>query len=517
MPHRALATKGRELKVIPHPYIYEINTWPWLGELGVRYDRPIDLGSVPGEVWDAIADSGFDAVWLMGVWQRSPEGVSIATADSGLMQACRDILPDFTFDDVTGSPYCIREYEVDPFLGGPDGLAVARRSLADRDARLILDFVPNHVAPDHPWTTSHPEYFVGGSADDLRADPASFIDIDGRVLASGRDPYFPAWPDVVQLNAFSADLRAAVITTLDRIAQQCDGVRCDMAMLMMNDIFSRTWGERAGSVPEQDYWPLVIGAIRAEHPDFTFIAEAYWDLELSLQEQGFDYCYDKSLYDRFAEDSTAADVGSQLDEDLGYQNRLVRFVENHDEPRAASVFSPQQQKVAAVASFTQTGARLIYDGQLEGRRIHVPVQLGRAPADTVDDDLRDFYQRLLVALRDNTFRTGTWSRCTIAGWDGNASTANLLAWTWEGDTRWLVVVNLSDDVATGMVRAPWQGLDAHEVDLVDDTRDLRFRRSVADLRDGLYVELGPRLWHLFRLHPIPVDATPDSVDIEETE
>ena len=118
--------------------------------------------------------------------------------------------------------------------------------------------MPNHVAPDHPWTAAHPEYFVRGSDDDLARDPASFVRVGDRVLANGRDPYFPAWPDVVQLNAFSPDLRGAVIETLGSIAEQCDGVRCDMAMLMMNDIFERTWGERAGPRPDADYWPTVI-------------------------------------------------------------------------------------------------------------------------------------------------------------------------------------------------------------------------------------------------------------------
>ena len=66
------------------------------------------------------------------------------------------------------------------------------------------------------------------------------------MIANGRDPYFPAWPDVAQLNAFSPSLRTAVIDTLQQIAEQCDGVRCDMAMLVMNDTFARTWGARAG-------------------------------------------------------------------------------------------------------------------------------------------------------------------------------------------------------------------------------------------------------------------------------
>ena len=127
-------------------------------------------------------------------------------------------------------------------------------------------------------------------------------DAGGGVLANGRDPYFAAWPDVVQLNAFSPDLRAAVIATLSSIGEQCDGVRCDMAMLMMNDTFERTWGERAGPRPEADYWPTVIPAVKTTHPEFVFMAEAYWDLEWALLEQGFDYCYDKRLYDRLVHD-----------------------------------------------------------------------------------------------------------------------------------------------------------------------------------------------------------------------
>ena len=509
--------------MIAHPFIYEINTWPWLDELSRRCGRSVELGDVPGEVWDAIAASGADAVWLMGVWQRSPAGVAIARADETLVQHCRDILHDFTIDDIVGSPYCIRGYEVDPMLGGTDGLASARQALADRGIRLILDFVPNHVAPDHSWTTAHPEFFVGGTADDLREEPASFLEVGGKVLANGRDPYFPAWPDVVQLNAFSTELRAAVITTLTRIAEQCDGVRCDMAMLMMNDVFGRTWGERAGDSPAQEYWPLVIGAVRSVHPDFTFIAEAYWDLEAALQEQGFDYCYDKGLYDRLVEGGEAAAVRSRLDAESDHLSRLVRFLENHDESRAASVFALKKHKIAAVTSFTQPGARLVYDGQFEGRRVHLPVQLGRSPVEEVDDELLDFYARLMKTLRDNVFRTGSWATAEITGWADNSTTADLLAWTWHGDTRWVVVVNLGDQVASGMVRAAWDAPGAldpqhvapvDEVDLVDDTRDLRYRRSAAYLTEGLFVELGPRLWHLFRVEPVPAEDTTDDAERE---
>ena len=229
-----------------YPTLYEINTWVWLAELSRKAGKPVDLGSVPSAEWDAIAEFGFDAVWLMGVWERSPAGIAIANRNENLLADFRRVLPDFRPEDNVGSPYCVRRYVVDKHLGGPKGLARARKELAKRGMRLVLDFVPNHVAPDHPWVTEHPEYFIQGSAEDLKNDPASFVQVGKNVYACGRDPYFPAWPDVLQLNAFQPGLRQAVIETVSSIADQCDGVRCDMAMLLLNAIFERTWGGRAG-------------------------------------------------------------------------------------------------------------------------------------------------------------------------------------------------------------------------------------------------------------------------------
>ena len=373
------------------PYVYEINTWPWLNQLSVEAGRSIDLSTVPDERWAALADAGFDAVWLMGVWARSPAGSAIALDNEELVESFQAVLPDYRPEDVVGSPYCVRDYEVDPRLGGRDGLARARAALARHGLGLILDFVPNHVAPDHLWTRTNPELFVRGSSQELEDDPGSFVAIDGSVLARGRDPYFPAWPDVVQLNAFAPALRTTVIATLRDIAEQCDGVRCDMAMLMMNDVFSRTWGARVGAPPADDYWPTVIPAVRDAHPGFRFIAEAYWDLEWALQQQGFDFCYDKRLYDRLV----AGEVGQirpHLSADRHYQQRLVRFIENHDEPRAAAVFDDRRQRAAAVATLTQTGARLVHDGQFDGRKVRLPVFLGRYPDEPTDRELSAFYQ-----------------------------------------------------------------------------------------------------------------------------
>jgi hypothetical protein len=199
--------------------------------------------------------------------------------------------------------------------------------------------------------------FVRGDADDIKADPAGWMTAAGQVLAHGRDPYFPPWPDVVQLDAFSPALRAAAAQALADIAGQCDGIRCDMAMLMTNQVFARTRGGRTGPAPDAEFWPTVLGALHTRHPETVLIAEAYWDMESALQQQGFNFCYDKRLYDRFL-DPDASTVRDHLRADLSYQSRLVRFLENHDEPRIASCLPADAERAAAVAIATLPGATL---------------------------------------------------------------------------------------------------------------------------------------------------------------
>jgi hypothetical protein len=317
---------------------------------------------------------------------------------------------------------------------------------AARGARLILDYVPNHVAPDHPWVTSRPEPFVHGDADDIKADPADWTTAAGQVLAHGRDPYFPPWPDVVQLDAFAPALRAATAAVLADIAGQCDGIRCDMAMLMTNQVFARTWSGRTGPAPDAEFWPAVLGKLRARHPETVMIAEAYWDMEWALLQQGFDFCYDKRLCDRIIsrEPSTVRD---HLYADLSYQSRLVRFLENHDEPRIASCLPGDAERAAAVAIATLPGANLWHEGQFEGRRVRPPVFLSRRPDEAPDVELASWYRRLLAAVDSHQVRAGAWRLLEASGWPDNQSCRNMVAWSWaedRGDDRHMVVVNFSE-------------------------------------------------------------------------
>lgn len=482
------------------PVIYEVNTAVWLAELSRLEGRNLGLGQVPPAAWDAVTPDGVDAVWLMGVWRRSQAGLAVARADPELQRSFREALPDLEPEDVIGSPYCVRSYNVDDRFGGASGLADARRALAERGVRLVLDYVPNHVAGDHPWTAAHPDRFVTGTDEDLAADPSSFVRAaGGEVLALGRDPNFGAWPDVVQLNAFSPAMRQGTVETLRTIGDQCDGVRCDMAMLLMNDVFRRTWGDRAGPEPAGEFWPEVVGRLHETHPDLLLIAEAYWDLEWDLQRQGFDFCYDKRLYDRLLA-LEPGPVRDHLRAGLDYQSHLLRFLENHDEPRIAGRLAPDPERAAAVVLATLPGATLWHEGQFEGRRVRPPVFLVRRPVEAPDTDLARFHRRLLDVVAAHGVRRGRWRLLEATGWSDNRSCQNLLVWSWSGSDevcRHVVVVNLSPATASARVPLVSPALAGRSWQLTDLLSGASFGRDGDEmLEPGLYVELAPWACHL---------------------
>lgn len=447
------------------PVIHQVNTAVWLGELSRAEGRHVTLGDVPTSAWREVTPDGIDAVWLMGVWERSERGLAIANEHPGLRESFLEALPDLREEDVIGSPYCVRRYVVADEFGGDEGLAKARAVLAARGVRLVLDHVPNHVAPDHPWVVEHPEFFV--------RDEKGEVEL-------GKDPFFPAWPDVLQLDAFSPAYRTAATRTLSSIAARCDGIRCDMAMLVTNGVFARTWGR---TPPGQDFWPEVIGGLRADHPETVLIAEAYWDMEWPLQQQGFDFCYDKRLYDRLI---AGGDVRAHLRADPGYQAGLVRFLENHDEPRVAGELGRDAAKAAAVVVATLPGATLWHEGQFDGRRVRPPVFLARRPDEPLDPDLAAWYHRLLAVA--GGVRRGEWRLLEAGGWPDNQSCRRLLAWSWTaaGGSRHVVVVNFSGQ--------PAQGLLPVEVGRCTDLLDGKVYDQ--DL-NALFVALEPWGCHLF--------------------
>jgi len=486
-----------------YPALFQINTRVRLAELRAGLGRPATLDDVPDADLAALAADGFDLVWFLGVWQTGEEGRRISREHPGLREEYHRVLPDFTDADVRGSCFAIHDYRVHEDFGGDEALARLRKRLKRHGLRLILDFVPNHMAPDHPWVASHPEWFVPGTEELLAAQPQNYRRIEtatgSRILAYGRDPYFDGWSDTLQLNYGEPALQEAMLGELRRIARQCDGVRCDMAMLVLSEVFHRTWGIAAPL-----FWPRFMEAVRREDPGFLFLAEVYGDLEWTLQQQGFDYTYDKRLYDRLVE-GRARPVREHLYAGLDFQDRCARFLENHDEPRAAATFAPEVHRAAAIITFLTPGLRFFHQGQREGKRVRIPVHLARGPVESPDAGIAAFYHGLLACLRDPAFRDGGWQllEC-LPAWDGNWTSDAFVAfsWTGPGDQRRLVAVNYAPHAGQCYVGLPWSGLPGRTWHLRDLMGPAAYDRAGDDLaRRGLYLDLPAWGYHVFAVTP----------------
>jgi hypothetical protein len=367
--------------------------------------------------------------------------------------------------------------------------------------RLLLDFVPNHTAPDHAWVQEHPDYYVPGTGIQLEHQPQNYkrvvIDSGPVILAHGRDPYFDGWPDTLQLDYSNPKLQEAMASELETIAGMCDGVRCDMAMLVLPDVFERTWGRRAAP-----FWPMAIERARTRKPGFLFMAEVYWDLEWTLQQQGFDYTYDKRLYDRLRE-GHAGPVRDHFRAAMDFQCKSARFVENHDEPRAAATFWGGKYQAAAVLTYLCPGLRLFHQRQVEGFLRRIPVHLRRGPEEQHNSGLRLFYDKLLRCLRHPIARIGHWQLLECApAWQANWTSDCFICFAWQGADRkaLIVVVNYAGNQSQCYVRIPYGDLWGRTVWLRDTMSPAEYERQGADLvSKGLYLDLPAWGYHIFEL------------------
>lgn len=488
-----------------NPHLYEANALLFLRRLSRKYGRQLTLASVPEEEWQQLRQQGFDLLWLMGVWERSNQGREIAIRHPGLRADYDRALPDWTEDDVVGSPYAVHAYQIDPNLGEEGDLLELKSMLNRQGLGLVLDFVPNHLALDHSWTLSHPDRFVQCSPQAIQEHPEWFFsNKDGIHLAHGRDPYFPPWTDTVQVNFFSPELRAAWVEQLLHIADVSDGVRCDMAMLGLNRIFQQVWGDVLGGQPEpaREFWADAIQEVKRKYPEFVFIGEVYWGLERELLELGFDYVYDKVLYDRLRHHGQA-EIREHLAKGKLPQTRLVRFIENHDEERAITGFGRERAMAAAVVMATLPGLRLFHDGQLKGKQVRLPVQLGREPEEAPDTEISRFYRRLLAICDTEAFHQGEWGLLKAEPtWEDNPNYLNLLAWVWNTqEQQKVVVVNFAPQVSQGRARLPDLAIEGTTVKLRDELHSAEYVRDVDELQEpGLYIELGPWQAHILDIN-----------------
>ncbi len=492
-----------------NPKLYEINTRVWIKQFGEK----VKLNSIPLSVFQSLADKGINIIWLMGIWNTCPSTIEKYCYEVGLISAYNNSLKDWHKNDLIGSPFAIDMYEVNPNLSTYQDLLELKNKLNKIGLKLFLDFIPNHFSADSNLIKTNPGIFLEADEELMSKDPFTFYKPDShctntencnKIFAHGRDPLFPAWRDTIQINFFKEEARNFLIEQLIKLSGICNGVRCDMAMLPLNNIFHNTWSGVLNKFgykkPEEEFWKTAIEKVRAESREFIFMAECYWDLEWDLQQLGFDFTYDKRLTDRLAANDIRG-VNAHLRADRDFQLKSVRFLENHDEKRAVTKFGKQRSVAAATIISTIQGMKLYYDGQFEGKKIKLPLQLGREPFEKISETKKTFYNKLLDITKDEIFIKGEWSQLEILPVNvKNDTYNNIFAWQWkfENNLR-IVVINYSD--STSQCRLKFHINSSFETiilfDLLNDQKYIR--RTDEILNSGLFIELKSYKNHIFSI------------------
>ncbi|WP_304131841.1 alpha-amylase family glycosyl hydrolase [Ignavibacterium album] len=483
-----------------NPRIFEINTRVWL-----RKKKFHSLADIPESQLDEWKDLGFDFIWLMGIWKTNKEIVAQYCFEPDLVSSYTNALKDWRTEDIIGSPYSIDCYEINPDLGSEQELILLKEKLNEKGIGLILDFVSNHLSIGSRLVKEFKDIFLPADEYLFRNDPYTFFKSpynSKEYFAHGRDPLFPPWKDTIQINFYSAEARKFLIDTLIRISNLCNGVRCDMAMLSLNNIFYNTWigalKKYGYEKPEKEFWSEAIVSVKSLKPEFIFIAEAYWDLEWQLQQLGFDFTYDKRLLDRLAGNDIKS-VKDHLHAEREYQQKSVRFIENHDEDRAASKFGKEKSLAAATIISTIQGMILYHDGQFEGKKIKLPVQLGREPFEKEDDRIKKYYYKLLRITKSLTFRKGEWKMLdSMPAAISDFSFENILIWQWKYEKH-LIIVAINYSNATSRCRVKFETPEEKMIiNLNDILNSVSYERSVEEINErGLYIELKPFSSHIF--------------------
>jgi hypothetical protein len=487
-----------------NPSLFEINTRVWINQFR-QENNNVTFEDVPDSYWDQFVNEGIDYVWLMGVWKICDNIIEKYCFEENLVKSYDKAFKGWKKEDIIGSPFAIDVYNVSPRVGNEKSLLDLKSRLNKKGIKLILDFVPNHFSAGSSLIKSNPEVFLSVNQDTYLKDTYTFFQPfkdEEKYFAHGRDPFFPAWQDTVQVNMFSNEAREFLTGILLQLTRVCDGVRCDMAMLALNNVFKNTWGGviSPGEIESMhtDFWQAAIERVKKVRPDFLFIAESYWDLGWTLQQQGFDYTYDKKLTDRLIT-SSAGNILDHLKAETDYQKKSLRFIENHDEERVATVMGKDKSKAAAVIISTIQGMHFYHDGQFEGKKIKLPVQLGRMPEEFESGEIKDFYKTLLSITSQEIFKRGEWKLLeSLPSWEGNESFKNILAWQWVyNNEKRAVIVNYSGSLAACRIKLDVKGYQG-ELIIVDLLNDQSYTRSAEEvIHSGLYIDLKPYQSHIF--------------------
>ena len=476
--------------ITKNPIVYEISIRPWLYELTIKYGRSITkLADIPTEELDFLADSGIDAIYLMGIWSLGEMGLNFDKS--------RDysyVLPDWQEEDIIGSPFAITEYVCNPELGTDDDIQHFRWRINIRRIKLYLDFIPNHSAMDANQTTTDPDMYI--RAPKGREDISSRYAPNG--LAYGADDSHFAWEDVNQWNYFEPKTIDYMMDNLAKVLTYSDGVVCTQAYLQINDVFENTWKEELEyynyTKPDDEFWTFAINSAKEKFKNAVFIAEAYkLPHKNKLLELGFNYVIDEELRDKLI--YSASDINNYInDKDSELWAKTVHFIENHDTEEFVQLVDGdyEKAKAAGIISATVGGMVFMNHGQWYGRKYKLDIHLRRAYGEEINYNVLNYYKKFLPILNNPAFKGQNYNFVETDNEDFVAYIRE------EGDNHFLVVVNYSDTAKCGNV--PIYNIKGYKYSLLYEAfSDEEYVRNAEQIKSkGLQVCLKPWETQIFQ-------------------
>ncbi len=385
------------------------NTYVWLDQLSKQYGRPIArLDQIPDEELDTLARRGINALWLIGVWERSP-------ASRRIKHLCGN-------PDAEASAYALFDYRIADALGGEAAFWNLRERAWQRGIRLAGDMVPNHMGIDSPWVMDHPEWFIAvdeppfpaytfnGPDLSWREDVGIYLEdhyydrsdaavvfkrVDRRTgkatyIYHGNDGTNMPWNDTAQLNHLRADVREALMEQILRVARLFPIIRFDAAMTLTKHHYRRLWFPEpgaGGAIPSRaehgmskaefdrlmprEFWREVVDRVAAEAPDTLLLAEAFWLLEgYFVRTLGMHRVYNSAFMHMLRDEKNAEYrqlIKNTLEFDPEILKRYVHFMNNPDEEPAVVQFG-KGDKYFGICTMMVTlpGLPMFGHGQIEG-------------------------------------------------------------------------------------------------------------------------------------------------------
>ncbi len=414
---------------MPEVVMLAKSTYVWLDQLSKIYRRPVlHLQDIPDEELDAIADRGFTALWLIGLWQRSFASQKIKQLHGN--------------PEAKASAYALEKYDISDDIGGYEGYLNLMHRAKQRGVRLASDMVPNHTAIDSELVRNNPDWFLSTqtppyynysyngpnlSSDTRygiyledgywnRSDAAvtfkrvDYLTGDTRYIYHGNDGTNMPWNDTAQLDFLSAEVREGVIQQILHVARMFPIIRFDAAMVLAKRHIQRLWfplnghsaaipsrsshsmsmAEFDAAIPEE-FWREVVDRIHQEVPDTLLLAEAFWMLEgYFVRTLGMHRVYNSAFMHMLKkEDNTSYRylIKNTLEFDPEILKRYVNFMNNPDEDTAIAQFGRGDKYFGVcMMMLTLPGLPMFGHGQVEGFTEKYGMEYAKAYYDEQPDE-----------------------------------------------------------------------------------------------------------------------------------